>query len=633
MYDKLIQLLNLLSIAEYKTAAELAVRQKTGEKTIRTRVKDLNAILVQHGARILARPRYGYLLEIIDAKQYEVYLKSIFSQEAIPVTADERSLCVLAFLINHDDYLKLEDMADFLYVSKNTLTADLKRVEQILSQFHLTLKRRPNYGIRVQGEEFNIRLCMEEYFVRYDRFGLDIAHRREKEMEMIGHLVLEVIQTFQIRLSEIAFQNIANYIYISVKRSQKGRYVTFEQDNILSVINKEDLRIGRILAAKLATMFEVNLPEEEVAYISIHLAGKKFLGGNKTGEVNFVIKEQIDELVLRMLDTIYHSLKLDFHNNLALRMALNQHLVPLDIRLRFGIPCKNPLLKDVKEKYIMAYIVASQAAIVLKEHYGKNISEDEIGYLGLIFALAMESEENPIRKKNVLIVCASGKGSSQLLVYKYKKEFDKYLDHIYDCSLYDLDYFDFGKIDYVFTTVPIKQALPVPIFEINVFLEHRDIEMVREIFELGDLAVLNQYYRPELFLRDVKGSCREEIICNMCRDIEKHKPLPDGFSAAVLQREELSPTDFGNLVAMPHPLRTMTADTFVCVGILEKPVLWATHEVQAVFLVSVSMDADENLQQFYQLTTALICDMELLQELIREKDFYLLMRLLCSPRK
>lgn len=632
MYDKLTQLLDLLSVREYKTAESLAAELGTSVKTTRTRLKELNALLLQHAAEIVSKPRYGYILTIHNVDVYQEYLKSIYTEDSIPVTADERSLYLLAFLINHDDYIKVETMADFLYVSKNTLSTDLKRVEQILSSFQLTLERRPNYGMKISGTEFNIRLCMEEYFVRYDRFGIDKSRKREKELEMIGAAVLKTIQARQVRLSEIAFQNVANHIYLSVKRSQKGRYVTLAEEDIAALVNADDRTTGHMLVEEIERLFEVSLPQEEILYIIIHLAGKRFVG-SEARENNFVIKEHTDELVVQMLEVVYHNFKLDLRKNFPLRMALNQHLIPLDIRMRFGIPCKNPLLSEVKEKYMMAYIVASQAAIVLKNYYEKNISDDEISFLALIFALALENTQSSVNKKNVLIVCASGKGSSQLLIYKYKKEFDQYLDHVYDCSIFDLDYFDFSKVDYIFTTVPIKKEIPVPIFEINVFLENRDIENVRKILELGDISVLHKYYKPELFLTDVGGSTKEEVIKNMCDAISMYQRLPDGFYESVLQRESIAHTDFGNAVAMPHPLRTMTKDTFVCVAILKKPIVWSVNKVQIVFLVSISMEADEDLHQFYQLTTELMLKPGLLNEVLAKKDFQTLMCMLCAAEE
>ena len=80
------------------------------------------------------------------------------------------------------------------------------------------------------------------------------------------------------------------------------------------------------------------------------------------------------------------------------------------------------MLSEIKEHYIFAYTIASQAAGILREYFKAEISDDEIGELAEIFELALEQREAAKRKFSILIVCASGASSSQLLKYKYSRE-------------------------------------------------------------------------------------------------------------------------------------------------------------------------------------------------------------------
>ncbi len=114
-------------------------------------------------------------------------------------------------------------------------------------------------------------------------------------------------------------------------------------------------------------------------------------------------------------------------------MNLGQHLVAMDIRLRYSMPVENPLLDEVQQNYSLAYALAEQAAIPLRHYYQTTVSEDEIGY-GYIFQLTLEQEKNGIQKKNILVVCSSGAASSRLIAYRFEEEFAEYLDHIYICQ-------------------------------------------------------------------------------------------------------------------------------------------------------------------------------------------------------
>ena len=80
------------------------------------------------------------------------------------------------------------------------------------------------------------------------------------------------------------------------------------------------------------------------------------------------------------------------------------------------------------------------------------IKEDEIGYIAVSFALALERQKaKEWAPKNILIVCASGKGSAQLLAYRYQQKFGKNLGRVQTCDVIGLRSVNFSKIDYVFS--------------------------------------------------------------------------------------------------------------------------------------------------------------------------------------
>ena len=123
------------------------------------------------------------------------------------------------------------------------------------------------------------------------------------------------------------------------------------------------------------------------------MTGKRTGGNLVENAVNFVIPENIDQLSLRILQLISNEYHLDILNDFDIRMTLNQHLVPFDIRMRYEIPLKNPLLQEIKENYSLAYQAARIAANVLSDIYKRPIPEDEIGYFALIFQLALEKQQ------------------------------------------------------------------------------------------------------------------------------------------------------------------------------------------------------------------------------------------------
>ena len=69
----------------------------------------------------------------------------------LPMTPEERVSHIIRRLLLSDGYLKLEDLADEIYVSKSTLQNDLKLVKHRLAKYDIRLISRPHYGLRVSA--------------------------------------------------------------------------------------------------------------------------------------------------------------------------------------------------------------------------------------------------------------------------------------------------------------------------------------------------------------------------------------------------------------------------------------------------------------------------------------------------
>lgn len=499
--DKII---SLLSNNEYLTCEKLAAKLDISEKTVRKKIAEANEELADYGVTIIRRPRLGCALKITDPELYIQSRETENSPSHIPQIPDERARFILIYLLEHNDYVRMDELCEALYVSRSTLTADLKRTKKYLEIYHLGIESRPHYGVRLKGSEFDKRRCIAGFMIKYRGTNPQQLQDQDRVSVLVG-ILQETIRDEGLRLTENAFESLLIHTYVACRRIQEKCPIQFSPEaisDIRSHVSEKACNAAEVLAARIESAFGIHCEEDERLYFALHVSGKSDSGSqSKYGSI--LVPAQIDELVMQMLAVLYEGNGLDFRTNLELRMALNQHMVPLDIRMRYNIPLSNPLLQQIKCDYSMAYTVAALASSVLANHYGREIPEDEIGYLAILFALALEKQGQPVRRRNIVIVCMSGRCTGQLFIYKYKQAFGDYIDHIYDCTVFDLKDFDFkGKdIDYVFTTVPVNIPVPVPVFEISQLINEDEIVNYRRMFQRGDRAFLYQYYSPELFSR------------------------------------------------------------------------------------------------------------------------------------
>lgn len=291
----------------------------------------------------------------------------------------------------------------------------IKSTKKIINN-NLSIYRKPNYGFKIIGKEFDKRLCIIKYLYR------DLIQFEEiKEIEIIADIILEGNKEFNVKMSEITFEFFLKYVYVSIYRSNLGITINdtlTRKEQLSSATIKVVMKIIKDISKELSIEF----CEAEQYYLAVFYGASIASDSYSDFGPNFVISSEINELVLRMLESVYETLSIDFRNDFELIMSLNQHMVPTDIRLRYNILIVNPLLKKIKKEYAVAYTIANNAVLPLRDYYQGTINEDEIGFIALLFALSIEKSQRNYSRKNIIIVCATGKGSSQLFSYRFKKQ-------------------------------------------------------------------------------------------------------------------------------------------------------------------------------------------------------------------
>lgn len=600
------------------------------DRTIRTYVKKLNGQL-EPAAHIHKARGGGYSLVVTDRDAFDrlVQASSEGGIRALPSTPGGRVSYLLSDLLCRTGWITLDDLSEILFVSRNAISGDLKRVEEQLGRFDLSLERRPHYGIRVRGSEMSRRLCLAN--ITLDNLMDSRADDDNRaSLNVIARCVDEVIAEEGFQINSAAYQNLMVHIAIAVRRIREGCYVPMDAEHLEHLRSSREFAVAGRIASGIEEAFSINLPQEEVAYIAIHLAGKQSLyAGPDDEDKGLVISDEVWNVVSEMLELIWDSYHFDLRGDLELRMNLARHIVPLAVRLKYRMHIDNPLLADIKERFTLAYSMALDSSMILAQKYGNRLSDDEAGYIALAFALALERQKGEAPRKNILVVCASGQGSAKLLEFRYRQEFGSLVDRVVTCDASHVDSVDMTGIDYVFTTVPLHCSLLVPVRQVSFFLDDEDMKDLRDLLsDVGLSGSLAPFFAPELFVTDLDVSDKREAIERLCECVAECRKVPSDFCELVLRREELAQTSFGNQVAMPHPVQAVSDDTFVCVGLLSHAIEWNGQAVRAVFLVSVSKAKNKKLESFYRSMAKLLTNKEAIQKLVGNQTWGTLVELL-----
>lgn len=617
-----------LSDSEYVTASELAKILDLNEKTVRTTIGKMRDSLDEYGIEIESKTRKGYHLLIYDKEKYQAFINNDewLSKNDIPNNSKEREEWLLDYLLKQHKFVRIDDLSEMLYVSRSTITNDIRNVEDSLKSYHITLIRRPNYGLHIQGSEFDIRNCMISQF-KDNKWAQRFSDKEENELKEISKILLNNIQNQKVVLSKSMIQEMTSCIYIAKVRYEENYKITVSKNEVVHRIYKPCIDVATNIVEELNEKFHIHLLDSEIYYIAINIAARSDYNVLE-GELESGVINQARKQATQMLDCVYDMMHLDMRQNLSLLYDLISFLIPMDIRMRYGIIAKNPFAEATKKKYFFAYNVASQAVIPLKKTYFHEVPENEIAYLTSIFALFIEQEKDKKKKYNILVICATNMSTSKLLAYQYKKKFKKYIDEVYTCEMYNLDSFDFSKVDYIFTTVEINRVLPKPVLGISAFLEDEEVEKISSILKFKSLNTIADVYSEELFYDNIKGETKEEILFEICKRIPEKYGIPSDFYEGLLRREEITGTDLAKHVALPHPYETTSDISFACISVLDHPIRWTRQDVQVVILMAGAEDEQRDLTNFLQLISEFIANESAVLQLVEEPDFTTFVNLL-----
>ena len=592
---------------------------------------DLDAALRMRGARIESKPRYGYRLVVDDQAAFDGYVADSRRPSVTPGDGRARVDYLLCGLLFSHTYVKSSDICNILYISNTTLSACIKEVEGLLAPYGIAIERKPGYGMKVVGDESEIRKLLAARFPSRQVYPMEFGEDAARQIDRIAQLVKKLCAKYGISLSEFAFESFVDYAYVSLVRMNAGFRCRIDGAGVPQTADEVCGFVHELFEAIEVDSFASEI-DDEVRSLELFLGASRS-SSDAASTVGIVVREQSDRLAMEILELLSRDYAVDFNGNLDLRMSLAQHLAPLDIRLRFDIPVSNPLLDEVRTSYRFAYTMARAAAGVLERHYGKPVPDPETGFIALILQLGIERMRS-IRKRSILIVCSAGQSSSRLLRYRFEREFADYLDRIETCDQFELGGFDLSDIDYVVTTIPLAQMLPKPVLEIGPLLDDGDMLRVSHLLrsEPGR-SVAERYIGRARFVRagsgGLFGGTKEEVLAGLCLYIAARENVADDFYDLVLEREALLQVDVGSGVALPHPNAIASELTFCYVLVLQRPIAWNNDKVDLVFLTSMgSQDVDDERHALSEAIANLVLDRDALRSLRDDPTYECLSRLL-----
>jgi lichenan operon transcriptional antiterminator len=606
------------------------------QKTIQSDIKKINSILEANGAMILSKSGVGFYIEIQNEELFNQFKKemeesTLESKILSPVDAKGRINYIIRKLLLIDYYIKLDDLAEELYSSRSTISADLREVREILNTYKLSIEVKPNYGLMIVGSEIQKRLCIMDlifsepentgYFV--EDYSIFKSKQNLAEIALIKDIVRSIANQYEIRLSDVSFQDLVIYILVSLRRIRFQNYVVLPSKDLDRVKNRVEYQVALQIIEELDKIAGDILPESETGYLAILLMTKRIANpeviADQTTEDLIIVNNIINGILVKIRS--YYGLDLSGDNDL--RKSLEYHLPPLLTRMRLGIKIRNPMLLTTKKNMVLPIDLAVIIALVIKDQECLEIDEDEIGYLALLCGVAMERDFINARKQRILLISSNGVSEARLLDQRLQQQANDLVRKIDICERYQLPGKDLDQYDYLISTTPLKGLFKIPVFEAENFLQMDDIEKFRMLV-VENLNIREQIislFSPDHFVVDYNPEKKEDalkLITTISGDMVQNQ---ESYYNRLCQRESIMTFECGNGFAVASPLKPELRKSFSSVVVFKKPIIWMSQFVQVLFLMNICPTEFRHFYPINEFYSKILSDYKISQNIIKCRKF------------
>jgi len=370
----------LMANDDYVSSYEISASSGISRRMVREIVPSLRDRLAQEGIELESRTNKGYRFNGLTLKTRNRLLEMIEEGEKtvsqIPDDMFNRQIYINRRLIEADDYILVDDLADELLLSRTAISSLLKDIRVILKKYRLTIEQRPYHGIRVNGNEIDKRHALTDFnFTAFSDTAMfyDFMDTLAADETAWERDVLDVFRRYDIIFTDIALCDLLIGIAVQIARIVSGNELT---EYVLQDVkeNSEEVAAAREIAFSIKSRNFCELNENEIRALAAAIACKR-------SAVHMSFDDHdADEVSERIFDEIMKSTFVDYRAS-AKKGLIVQSVRHVMRQLRCDEKIRTEMWNTAFTRYPLAYSHARSAAEILTAETGKTCGKSHIVYL------------------------------------------------------------------------------------------------------------------------------------------------------------------------------------------------------------------------------------------------------------
>jgi len=580
------KILQCLINGETYTILQLADNVGLSEKTVRTRMKQLDEWLEAEGlGKIEKRPGTGIWLEL-DGRQRKILEGRLEQGEDPAGDLDNRNIQLIGKLLKMKpgEVVTLQQLADSLYLSPPTVSNLLKDIRSWFEERNIKITAVRNKGICLIGKEYSFRIAIKDYM-------LDML---PEIMEALFGTYASGVDAARIRRMVVEAENASNMHEENIQRYNEYSFA----ESIYQRIGRE---------------YQINLTEDDTVLLAVLLlSAKKLKTFTDVSDEDYAMQydKNLEHFVKLVIETIGDLLEADLSGDQMLYEGLLIHMRSAIFRMKYSTVAGDSISKYVKNEYKQTFLAAWSTSSLFEEYYDVQVTEDELAGIALYIQAAIIRRKKG-RPLTALLVSQRGMAACQLSIEMIKYSIPEITD-IQAVSRHDFKLSLHPETDIIIngSGLDLDDSRVVTVED---RISEKEIEIIRRKaaqvsrlrnkpdFQFNSLC--HQLFEVDLILVRPQVRDKDQLITMMVKRLEEKGDVTQNYLESVFDRERATTTSIGRGIAIPHGNMAEVNEARIVVAILDKPVKWHEDMVDTIFLLATKMTSKfeiKRTKQFYK---------------------------------
>ncbi len=598
----------ILKLKKLKVS-DLCVKFNISDKTIRNEIKEINTIT----SKVLIKSS-NQGIEINTA--YIAFIYSLFNENE--KNDDNLINKLIKLLLFENEAQDFYDLLDEFFISSSALSVLIKKANKMIERFDLTIVRKNN-KIILTGNDYDKRRLIISMILNDNSnifFSTDILEDTFTNIDTkkISEKVEKIIHEYGFYIPEYYFTSFMINIFTILTLPHNDEDNESESYDNATIENQIADSIIQELNISSTNHIRKEIADSLIGIINHNRANTHQLSDN--------ISPDFSNKIIQLLKNTFDSFRItiDFessipvfvnHVYLMLQRAKNNYSSYLT---------ENQII--LKDSCMYIYDIALYFCKLLSIEFNVMIHESEVSLIAIHLGYYIEEACSTHNHINVALITEKYGMVDQYITNKINSDFYGKVNIISN----DLTN---KKIDLIITTRNLNQTrsnycliTPLLTNSDKVKIQTAILDTINKKNKEYFKILAKKYFDPELFFYNERLYDKESVLEFLDIKLQRKKIIDEHFMEQIKKREDLSPTCFMELFALPHPFSCTALKSKIAVFINPNQILWTNdNRVQFVFLIAINENDQSTLKCVFDYFASILSDEMKMIQMQKVKTF------------